>query len=105
MTMIEKVARAIHEKWRTLGSGEPPWDQYGQAGKAFRHEQARAAIEAMREPTMDVLKAVRAAAVVGVPMGRVQPPFCNEASRISEDEDMMLIGWKTVIDAALSEKP
>lgn len=46
MTMVEKVARAIHG-----GTTYPPWDTMGEVAQGDFLNHARAAIEAMREPT------------------------------------------------------
>lgn len=48
--MVDRVAMAIHAARRKDGSGGPPWHDYGDAGKALRVAEARAAIEAMRIP-------------------------------------------------------
>jgi hypothetical protein len=97
--MVERVARAIHKV-----AGYTDWDKlpddnsaYG-IGKIERLAEARAAIEAMREPT----EAMVAAA------DRVRPDFdgCDMAYWYGGDADPT--GWAGVfgemIDAALGEQ-
>jgi len=73
--MIERVARAIRffDDWPTLS----------ETAKAIYREQARFAIEAMREPTEAMEKAGNA------PWRDADAEMC----------------WRLMIDAALGEKP
>lgn len=48
MSMVERVARAIA---RDDYDGDDLWDEFGPGNKASYTANARAAIEAMREPT------------------------------------------------------
>lgn len=75
-TMVEKVAKAIHE---SLGY-ETPWETCTQCQDA-----ARAAIEAMMEPTSWML---------------------NEAVQVADDQGGNVSGyeyWQRMIQAALKE--
>ena len=56
MRMIERVARAIYEKRN--GAGCVPWSRRDGAHKAPYLSDARAAIEATREPTEDMISKV-----------------------------------------------
>lgn len=52
--MVERVARAIYETWARNRSVTEPWDEVRRLGHSIAEEamsEARAAIEAMREPT------------------------------------------------------
>lgn len=53
--MIERVARAIYEKRN--GAGCVPWSRRDRAHKAPYMDDARAAIEEMREPTDEMVGA------------------------------------------------
>ena len=63
--MVEKVAKAIYEKavqqrpLTPLGMCVeiPTWEEASESDKAFARGEARAAIEAMREPTVAMHKA------------------------------------------------
>lgn len=46
-SMVERVARALHEK---LHPSKTPWDVAPESWRESYRKQARAAIEAMREP-------------------------------------------------------
>jgi hypothetical protein len=81
MNMIEKVAKAMYEEHasrsNTLG---PSWDEAGKHFNTFWHDLARAAIEAMREPTDAVILS-------------------------ANPSDLPCAAWAKMIDAALNEKP
>lgn len=56
MTKLEEVARALYERWNNVPACGPskPWDELQSSlpGQAeFFREQARAAVEALREPS------------------------------------------------------
>lgn len=80
---IEQVAKAIHAS-NLLQPANGPWPDHETVTKAFCREAARAAIEAMREPTKEMLEA--AYAVGGV--SRIRCTAC----------------WVTMIVAALYPK-
>lgn len=89
MNMIERVARAIRPRvWARLDSGEISDDANDARYRSL--EQARAAIEAMREPTD---KMVRSAYECR------DPGFCDEPGETQSPEEC----WEAMIDAALSE--
>lgn len=70
-SMIERVAKALSDLW------------YDSSGTASEKEQARAAIEAMREPTEEMIFS-----------GGKTPYYGRDTPRIF---------WHVMIDAALSE--
>ena len=76
--MIERVARAIYEGRN--GSGCKPWAHQPKAHQEPYLKDARAAIEAMREPT-------------------------PEMERVGAEELMSLEGWQAMISAALHPMP
>lgn len=78
MSMIERVARAIA---RDDYDGDDLWDKLGPGNKAAYKANARAAIEAMREPT-EKMSDEGAANNFGKPS---------------------YAAWQAMIDAALSE--
>lgn len=80
MTMIERVARAIYEEsdW----SREQPWGNLPNAHRVPYLADAKAAIEAMRDPTRDMYKSANDALVPAL-----------DASAC----------WDAMIDAALRE--
>lgn len=87
--LLERVARAIAPKaWKTLGlppGFDRPSDQYRRAA-SLRH--ARAAIEAMREPTEEMAEAgADKASHCDLPVGAIA----------------MQVGWQAMIDAALTK--
>lgn len=80
MTMVEKVARALFEYQRSLNNVYvPPWDEHLEL-KNYWYALASAAIEAMREPTEEMLAATQLRNGVTKPV------------------------WAVMIDAALAEK-
>ena len=93
MTMIERVARAIYACRCRTANVSPDWDGMSVADRAQIKLEARVAIEAMREPTEEMLLAgwVRADAEwIGGARDLPQP----EIARL----------WDALIDAALSAK-
>lgn len=81
--VIERVARAIAE----TGNGGD-WDSrsfYQEEHKEFHRKRARAAIEAMREPTEAMIDAVDLPGLAGDP------------------EIVIAKAWRAMIDAALKE--
>lgn len=82
-TMVERVAKAIHEEdgfdigYRTAG----PWDDEEFGCKKRRLSQARAAIEAMREPTDAMAVAPLSLDHGGGPSGRCGCMACHDRRR------------------------
>lgn len=76
--MVERVARAMYEIWYPCGM--PPWGEAVISKETWR-KSARAAIEAMREPTAAMQDAFRSWAL---PIGELDK------------------GWNAAIDAALN---
>lgn len=93
MDMIEKVARAIYASSAfhdNLDSINPRFDSLGDEWRAVMFASARAAIEAMREPT----EAMNAAGHVCLPHGGYMPHE-REAGYV----------WEAMISAALTPPP
>lgn len=89
MTMIERVARAIYE---VLASpSEPDWDNTGEETKGGAHQIARAAIEAMREPSPKMLEEGFGALISGD--DDALDTAVSDAAKC----------WRAMIDAALKE--
>jgi hypothetical protein len=60
--MVERVAQAIYEKWAANRSVPETWAEVSRLGHSIAREardEARAAIEAMREPTVEMLVAAQ----------------------------------------------
>lgn len=57
--MVERVARAIHARWvaTCFDADQRSWDELEDRHRKFGYGLARAAIEAMLEPTETMLKA------------------------------------------------
>ena len=85
-TMIEKVARAIWE--RTVGHTRISWDQLDPLDQDVFRAYARAAIEAMREPTE---RMENAAVDAAIPLGYIM------------DEGETNAIWTAMLDAALKD--
>lgn len=87
MNMVEKIARAIAQADEQ--NGGPPYDMrigMGKHAKAHLFDQARAVIQAMREPTEE-MKAGE---------DTYWDYSCHVCGGLKE-------GWQTMIDAALAE--
>lgn len=82
--MVERVARAIHEREISAFI----WENSPQPILEHRRAQARAAIEAMREPTMEITVEL-ATAIVGYIEDRDGPSVADL--------------WGSLIDAALND--
>ena len=76
MTMVERVARAIASDSNTI------WDNLDEGSRANYESMARAAIEAMREPTEEMLWA-------GIE---------------DKSDDGLISRWESMIDSALEGK-
>jgi len=90
MTKIEEVALAIYNsKWVTANSlADLSYESRDEAIKA-----ARAAIEAMREPTDGMVKAMEENLFEHLPDAR------DWTITLAKE------GWQSAVDAALNEKP
>lgn len=85
-TMIERVARAIEEAALLQRVSYKAWGAAGGIIPPLRMDEiARAAIQAMREPTAG------------------QSHFMTSVVALSEDPALAL--WQAMIDAALAEEP
>ena len=93
MTMIEKVAKALYEHQASLSNfSSPSWDEAPTFSPFFREHWtavARAAINAMREPSQEMLDAGWNAA-------------WPEGSKFTRPP---LYVWEDMISAALDEPP
>lgn len=82
--MIERVATAIYENRRRMYEDRVPFkDLYPSAQRPYLDE-ARAAIEAMREPTEEMIAA-------------------GARGSGEDSQDVALGAWEAMIDAALSK--
>ena len=86
-TMVEKVARAIGI---SLGEGDTPWEKCGSGFKEICTDAARAAIEAMMEPTPRMISEGESAASIGI-------------GKPADDEALPRV-WNWMIQAALKEE-
>ena len=108
MTKIDEVARAILKA--RFYDCEP--EMYGNDLDAFfreidadhivdAHDEARAAIEAMREPTLEMMedgdRSYRATATSGISGMTIEAQIRSKCVRFGE-------GWRAAIDVALSEE-
>ena len=106
MDMIERVAEAMWQaEWARAGNGgrrRVPWSEIAPTDQDRYRFVARAAIEAMREPT----EAMAAACwPLHHPWGNNAP---DPSDRPLSFEDMLAdvtADWKAMIDAALSSPP
>lgn len=110
MSMIERVAKAIYEGISTVAGGDLPddWHALGPDHDAAREEWmriARAAIEALREPTEAMMLAgwTRQFMNVGATLGEAVELANNKLVR-EEDVRFLKEGWSSAIDAALDEQ-
>lgn len=92
ISMVERVAAAIHDDWQNAGAGpnNRHWSETCESlpgmANAFR-KHARAAIEAMREPTEAMINA--APASYSASFREIWPKICADI-------------YRAMIDAALS---
>lgn len=54
--MVEKVARALCQRWEGTDEGPKKWEEQSEIGKQIWKGMARAALKAMREPTEDMFE-------------------------------------------------
>lgn len=87
-TLIERAAQAAYEAaYKARWGGSGCWDVESESTKAMARIQARAVLEAIREPTEAMIEAAR-----------VIRPMCDDPPTSAEDY------WDAMIDAALAEK-
>ncbi len=81
ISMIERVARAMWDANLKSGSSEfcSPWESETEALRADWRSFARAAIEAMREPTGAMVDAGYAASAEAEDIGTTWPAMIDEA--------------------------
>ena len=89
--MVERVARAIYYKsnMQRLVGGDPYASD--ENGKRFSRTMARAAIEAMREPTLSMIRAAAGMFDANVYMG----------GPTARAQEKMQIAYKAMIEEAL----
>lgn len=61
MSTLEKIAMALHASWITdydhtvMAPDTTPWDRLSEAQKEYGRKQARAALEALKEPICEAI--------------------------------------------------
>jgi hypothetical protein len=85
--MIDRVAKAI------CGASGMRWDDMLSGARDQFRRDARAAIEAMREPTEAMVKAAQ------------EETYCHSWSSRGEHIEDPEVAWTAMIDAALGEQP
>lgn len=93
-SLIERVARAMHAKWfeiRPGDFGQAAWEEMPESWRHETMEFARAAIEAMREPTEAMLNA------------KYGPENYERVSGWLDSLDAETV-WQAMIDVALEEQ-
>lgn len=90
MTMVERVAIGIYARMRKSVEEMPPWEEAHEHWREQARETARAAIEALREPSEAMLTGL-----YDDPIWEYKDSYLGKQQVI----DM----WKHMIDAALSE--
>ena len=96
--MIERVAKAIYNVEPHLNQGEPiPWEKLRGPLRDLAVQNAKAAIEAMREPTEAMSRAPENAGAIVLTLEGHQPLYPGNARQ----------AWRFMINAALapSEQP
>lgn len=88
--MLERVARAMYDSSKFVRPWDHPKTQAIHREYSLRH--ARAALEALREPTDEILLA-----------GVRELSLCNAQQSVSVDD--MRDAWRKGIDSALSPQP
>lgn len=99
--MIEKVAEAICQADEQ--NGGPSWGYVKSLGKHAvngYHDRARAAIEALRKPTPEML---RACWPNHHPWGKDAPPPEDRPNAFEAMQEKATTDWQTMIDTALAE--
>ncbi len=97
MDMIETVAKAIYEGRN--GAGCKPWSRLPSGHKAPYLGDAMIALEAMREPTPEM---IRARWQSYHPWGQNAPPPEDRQAMFDEMAEKTTTLWATMIDAALN---
>lgn len=109
-TMVERVARAIYDAAAKHEGTGKTWDDLlaliGKNDRRFAKEayecvlaEARAAIEAMREPTPAM---IRARWPTYHPWGQNAPPPEERQGMFDEMAEKTTVIWRTMLDAALA---
>lgn len=106
MSMIEKIAEAIYERIRKGARHMPPWAEQPETVKDWHIRIARVAVEAMREPTDDMIdgacqtngcKQLNSALALAFVHGFAFTDDCIKKSPLNQM-------WEAMIDKALEEK-
>ena len=98
MTMLERIARASFACWcKRRGKTDLVLEDLdnGEDEMEFAYIHARAILEAMRNPTKQMVEAGQDAVVCIFDQMQAAPP----------EDDNMRYTWNAMIDAALNEKP
>ena len=93
MTLIEKMARAIYDHAASKPPGKPNWDGATEDVREWIRGHARAAIQAMREPTPGMI----GASVRNSELGGVASSDLGGAFGLIEEL------WQAMIDQAIKE--
>lgn len=94
--MVERVARAIWGElslWSRPLEAKPTWDQLSGGNKELGRLLARAAIDAMREPTNDMIMAA---------MITPSPTVAEAGGVLPQAREHTRLEWQAMIDAALT---
>ena len=106
MDMIERVAEAMWQaEWARAGNGgrrRVPWPEIAPTDQDRYRFVARAAIEAMREPTDEM---VAACWPLHHPWGANAPPAAERPDLFQTMTDLARADWSAMIDAALPSPP
>lgn len=100
MSMVEKVARTIHAKRRAPDDNKH-WFHEDPELCDLSRQLARAAIEAMKEPTLEMLESGNLAARSVRTMG-VSGQTIEAQIRVKTQREAA--AWRAMIDAALNEE-
>jgi hypothetical protein len=101
MTKLEQVARAMHESyevaakrvgWATQESCRVPFDDLPEANKLVMYASARAAIDALKDPTPEMIEA-GAGCNVGFTM------TIEGMSKTFTPEDLARQNWQAMLNA------
>lgn len=100
--MVERVAKAIYESHRFVR----PWDHPNTVKLWHRscRASARAAIEAMREPTDEMMKAGWIAQYSSIGASDEEArQMANGKILLEHEKNFLRAGWSAAIDAALQD--
>jgi hypothetical protein len=109
-SIVERVARAIYAEWASLRTTSAAWEEHSEKHRDAWRKEARAAIAAMREPTLEMVEAYKQGLRIlirSVPenerIERWKAPRKGLGYLIPDDEKCCA-RWQAMIDAALAGK-